>query len=293
MLGEIVVLVAFGALIFAGIRIAANAKDVFGRLLAAGIVSWFGLQTLINLGAVTGLLPVTGVPLPFLSYGGPRSSSRSRRSGCWSASLARRRARTPVVRNHRAGSPRDVLRHRPKVGADPCRRAERRASNTGPRRRFATVNVLVAGAARRDTCSPRSRSPTSSCRWVTRCASPARPAGRRVVWWRRPGSSSWRWRRGRSSAGSRSRRSRRRSRPSGPSKAVRPLVEAADVVVGMGGYVSVPVVLAALRSRRPVVLHEQNAVPGLANRTFARPARTVALAFAEARRALPRRARPS
>jgi UDP-N-acetylglucosamine--N-acetylmuramyl-(pentapeptide) pyrophosphoryl-undecaprenol N-acetylglucosamine transferase len=71
----------------------------------------------------------------------------------------------------------------------------------------------------------------------------------------------------------------------------RPLVEAADVVVGMGGYVTVPVVLAALRSRRPVVLHEQNAVPGLANRTFARPARVVALAFAEARRALPRRAR--
>jgi cell division protein FtsW len=70
LLGELVVLVAFGALIFAGIRIAANAKDVFGRLLAAGIVSWFGLQTVINLGAVTGLLPITGVPLPFLSYGG-------------------------------------------------------------------------------------------------------------------------------------------------------------------------------------------------------------------------------
>jgi len=70
LLGEIVVLVAFGALLFAGIRIAAQAKDVFGRLLAAGIVSWFGLQALVNLGAVTGLLPITGVPLPFLSYGG-------------------------------------------------------------------------------------------------------------------------------------------------------------------------------------------------------------------------------
>ena len=45
------------------------ARD-FPLTLAAGIVSWFGLQTLINLGAVTGLLPVTGVPLPFLSYGG-------------------------------------------------------------------------------------------------------------------------------------------------------------------------------------------------------------------------------
>jgi cell division protein FtsW len=70
LIGEIVVLAAFGVLLFAGIRIAATAKDVFGRLLAAGIVCWFGLQALINLGAVTGLLPITGVPLPFLSYGG-------------------------------------------------------------------------------------------------------------------------------------------------------------------------------------------------------------------------------
>jgi len=70
LLGELVVLAAYGTLIYAGIRIAARTTDVFGRLLAAGIVSWFGLQALINLGAVTGLLPITGVPLPFLSYGG-------------------------------------------------------------------------------------------------------------------------------------------------------------------------------------------------------------------------------
>lgn len=71
----------------------------------------------------------------------------------------------------------------------------------------------------------------------------------------------------------------------------RPLVEDADVVVGMGGYVSVPVALAAARAGRPLVLHEQNAVPGLANRLLARPAGAVALAFAEAARMLPRRAR--
>lgn len=70
----------------------------------------------------------------------------------------------------------------------------------------------------------------------------------------------------------------------------RPLVEDVDVVVGMGGYVSVPVALAAIRAHRPLVLHEQNAVPGLANRTLARPARCVALSFAEAGRMLPRRA---
>lgn len=59
----------------------------------------------------------------------------------------------------------------------------------------------------------------------------------------------------------------------------RPLVAAADAVLGMGGYVSGPVVAAALRARLPVVLHEQNAVPGLANRLFARRAATVALSF--------------
>ena len=67
------------------------------------------------------------------------------------------------------------------------------------------------------------------------------------------------------------------------------IVRGSDVVVGMGGYVSVPVALAALRARRPLVLHEQNAVPGLANRALSRPARVVALAFADAARLLSRR----
>jgi cell division protein FtsW len=70
LLGALLVLVAFGVLLFAGVRIALRAPDVFGRLLAGGVVSWIGLQTVINLGAVTGLLPITGVPLPLVSYGG-------------------------------------------------------------------------------------------------------------------------------------------------------------------------------------------------------------------------------
>lgn len=70
LVGEVVVLLLFALLIYAGVRIAVRAPDIFGRLLAAGIVSWLGLQTLVNLGAVTGLLPVTGVPLPLLSFGG-------------------------------------------------------------------------------------------------------------------------------------------------------------------------------------------------------------------------------
>ena len=63
-------LALFGLLIYAGIRIAVRAPDTFGRLLAAGITGWFGLQAIVNLGAVTGLMPITGVPLPFVSFGG-------------------------------------------------------------------------------------------------------------------------------------------------------------------------------------------------------------------------------
>jgi cell division protein FtsW len=70
LLGEFVVLALFATLIYAGIRIAVRAPDTFGRLFAASITGWFGLQTIVNLGAVTGLMPITGVPLPFVSFGG-------------------------------------------------------------------------------------------------------------------------------------------------------------------------------------------------------------------------------
>jgi cell division protein FtsW len=70
LLGTLTVLVLFGILVYAGIRIALRAPETFGRLLAAGITGWLGIQALTNLGAVTGLLPITGVPLPFVSFGG-------------------------------------------------------------------------------------------------------------------------------------------------------------------------------------------------------------------------------
>ena len=70
LLVAICVLGLFGVLLYGGIRVASRAPDTFGRLLASGIVAWLGLQTIVNLGAVTGLLPITGVPLPLLSYGG-------------------------------------------------------------------------------------------------------------------------------------------------------------------------------------------------------------------------------
>ena len=71
----------------------------------------------------------------------------------------------------------------------------------------------------------------------------------------------------------------------------RPVVRGSGAVIGMGGYVSVPAVLAAARERVPVVLHEQNAVPGLANRVLSRMARVVALSFGDAARWFHRGAR--
>jgi cell division protein FtsW len=68
--GMLVILALFGALVWAGTRIAMRAPDAFGRLLAAGITGWIAVQALINLGAVTGMLPITGVPLPLVSFGG-------------------------------------------------------------------------------------------------------------------------------------------------------------------------------------------------------------------------------
>jgi cell division protein FtsW len=70
LVGALAVLVAFGILIYAGIRIALHARGTFERLLAAGIIGWIGLQAIVNMGAVTGLLPITGVPLPLVSFGG-------------------------------------------------------------------------------------------------------------------------------------------------------------------------------------------------------------------------------
>jgi UDP-N-acetylglucosamine--N-acetylmuramyl-(pentapeptide) pyrophosphoryl-undecaprenol N-acetylglucosamine transferase len=75
------------------------------------------------------------------------------------------------------------------------------------------------------------------------------------------------------------------------SRRCRGIVRGADAVLGMGGYVSVPVALAARRERVPLVLHEQNAIPGLANRLAARWSRVVGLSFESSGSRFPRRAR--
>ncbi|NTV55010.1 MAG: cell division protein FtsW, partial [Candidatus Moranbacteria bacterium] len=68
--GCAVVIALFLFFAYRGFRIAQKAPDEFGRLLAVGIVSWIVFQAFINIFAITGLMPLTGVPLPFISYGG-------------------------------------------------------------------------------------------------------------------------------------------------------------------------------------------------------------------------------
>jgi rod shape determining protein RodA len=52
------------------LRIAEQARDIFGRLIAAGVVGLIFFQSVVNIGMNLGLMPVTGIPLPFVSYGG-------------------------------------------------------------------------------------------------------------------------------------------------------------------------------------------------------------------------------
>jgi rod shape determining protein RodA len=70
LVGGVGIIGAFGVVLWRGLRIASRATDQFGRLVAAGVVSWFAFQGFVNIGMTLGIMPVTGLPLPFVSYGG-------------------------------------------------------------------------------------------------------------------------------------------------------------------------------------------------------------------------------
>ena len=70
LLGAVIVVMLFLFVAWRGFVIASRAPDQFGRLVAVGIVSWIVFQAFINMLAISGLIPLTGIPLPFISYGG-------------------------------------------------------------------------------------------------------------------------------------------------------------------------------------------------------------------------------
>jgi cell division protein FtsW len=70
LVGTVLIVLLYAAVLWRGIVISAGAQDDFGRLLAVGLSLMIAVQAFINVGVVTGVLPTTGIPLPFLSYGG-------------------------------------------------------------------------------------------------------------------------------------------------------------------------------------------------------------------------------
>jgi rod shape determining protein RodA len=70
LVGAALIVALLGIVLWRALRIASHADDVFGRIAAAGIACWFGFQAFQNIGMCLGIMPVTGVPLPFVSYGG-------------------------------------------------------------------------------------------------------------------------------------------------------------------------------------------------------------------------------
>ncbi len=70
LLGGSTLLALLAVVLWRGLQIASRAPDTFGRLVAAGVVAWFTFQSFVNIGMTLGIMPVTGLPLPFVSYGG-------------------------------------------------------------------------------------------------------------------------------------------------------------------------------------------------------------------------------
>jgi rod shape determining protein RodA len=64
------VLILFGLLLWRSFRIALLAKDPFGTFLAVGVAAMIAIQVFVNIGMTIGIMPITGIPLPFISYGG-------------------------------------------------------------------------------------------------------------------------------------------------------------------------------------------------------------------------------
>jgi len=69
-IGVAIIIALFVTLAIRGFRIAKEAPDNYAKLLAVGITSWLVIQAFVNIAAISGLMPLTGVPLPLVSYGG-------------------------------------------------------------------------------------------------------------------------------------------------------------------------------------------------------------------------------
>ena len=104
-IGSLAVVGGFALLVWFGIQVALAAPDRFGMILAGGIAAWFGIQAIVNLGGVVGLMPVTGLTLPFFSAGGTSLFTSMIAAGLL-LNVARRAVTSPrpAARSHGTGA---------------------------------------------------------------------------------------------------------------------------------------------------------------------------------------------
>ena len=157
LVGGLVVLMLYATLAYAGLRVARRTADPFARLAASGVTVWIVGQALVNMGYVSGLLPVTGVPLPLISAGGTSLlvtlvalgtlASFARHEPAAAAQLARRGRVARLLRlpARRAGGSR---RAGPRRGASRRARAASRAAGRGVDRSGDRVAGTAPSAAR-------------------------------------------------------------------------------------------------------------------------------------------------
>ena len=90
--GAAIIIALLGVVLWRGLRIATQAADLFGTLVATGVVCWMGFQTFENVGMTLGIMPITGLPLPVISYGGSATFANMIAFGLLQAVHVRRRA---------------------------------------------------------------------------------------------------------------------------------------------------------------------------------------------------------
>jgi cell division protein FtsW len=146
LVGTVGVLMLYAVIAYRGMRIAMTAPDRFGRLLASGITCWITFQALLNYGVITSSVPFTGVPLPFISYGGTSLVVSMAAMGIL-LNISRYATGEGLART-RSDNGRGNRRPRvPRVVDHP-------APDRVPKRRAATPRVTALGRPRRSEGSP-------------------------------------------------------------------------------------------------------------------------------------------
>lgn len=139
LVGALVVLGLLVALVLLGLRVATHAPDRFSQLSAVGISAWLATEAIVNVGAVTGILPVTGIPLPFISFGGTSLVIDMAAVGVL-VGIARRSAARPSLRvvvpgrEPRSAPARSASHSTSRSASRPVARATRHTSGRAPAR---------------------------------------------------------------------------------------------------------------------------------------------------------------